>query len=248
MGTLSTPETSAPNSPIPVYLRIEQDIRALIDSGALRAGDRIPTEDELCGRYGVARMTVRHGLSRLVAAGILVRRRGIGTFVASPKIERVGNRLLGFEEDARAHGVRPHTEVLRAEWTPVAGEEAGLLQMGSDEQAFRVDRLRHADGEPIALNTILLPPATGRAVQHLDFNRSLYALAAEVLGQPVAYADQRVEAVTADAGQSALLGTDEGAALLRIQRVTYLRDGRLLGLTRTHYRGDRYFIALRVER
>lgn len=239
---------AVPVLPIPAYIRIEHDIRMLIDSGTLRPGDRIPTEDDLCARYGVARMTVRHGLSRLVAAGILVRRRGIGTFVASPKIERVGNRLLGFEEDARAHGVRPSTEVLSAAWTPVDAKEAGLLQMNPDEKAFRVERLRRADGEPIALNTVLLPPATGRAVQDLDFNRSLYALAAEALGQPVAYADQRVEAVIADREQAALLGTHEGAALLRVQRVTYLRDGRLLGVTRTHYRGDRYFIALRVER
>lgn len=240
--------TASPVLPIPAYLRIEQDVRDLIDSGDLRAGDRIPTEDELCSRYGVARMTVRHGLSRLVAAGILVRHRGIGTFVASPKIERVGNRLLGFEEDARAHGVRPDTEVLSAAWTPVSAADARMLQMDPDGLAFTVERLRRADGEPIALNTILLPPATGRAVAHLDFNRSLYALAAEALGQPVAYADQRVEAVTADRGQASLLDTTEGAALLKIQRITYLRDGRLLGVTRTHYRGDRYFIALRVER
>lgn len=248
MHILPVRDASVPSPGIPVYLRIEQDIRALIDSGALKPGDRIPTEDELCDRYGVARMTVRHGLSRLVAAGTLVRRRGIGTFVAAPKIERAGNRLLGFEEDARAHGLRPHTEVLSAAWTSVSADDAALLQLDPHEQVFRVERLRRADDEPIALNTVLFPPATGQVVQHFDFNRSLYALAAEVLGQPVAYADQRVEAVTADTAQAALLGTHAGAALLRVQRVTYLRDGRLLGLTRTHYRGDRYFIALRVER
>lgn len=234
--------------PIAAYLRIEQDIRILIDSGAVRAGDRIPTEDELCDRYGVAKMTVRQGLSRLVASGVLIRRRGIGTFVAAPKIERAGNRLLGFEEDARAHGVQPSTEVLAKNWVDAPPDEAETLGLSTDAQVLRVDRLRRTDGEPIALNTILLPPVIGRLLEHLDFGRSLYALAAEALGQSVAYADQRVEAVTADRNQAALLRVADGSALLRVQRVTYLSDGRLLGLTRSHYRGDRYFIALRIER
>lgn len=234
--------------PIAAYLRIEQDIRILIDSGAVRAGDRIPTEDELCDRYGVAKMTVRQGLSRLVASGVLIRRRGIGTFVAAPKIERAGNRLLGFEEDARAHGVQPSTEVLAKNWVDAPPDEAETLGLSTDAQVLRVDRLRRTDGEPIALNTILLPPVIGRLLEHLDFGRSLYALAAEALGQSVAYADQRVEAVTAGRNQAALLRVADGSALLRVQRVTYLSDGRLLGLTRSHYRGDRYFIALRIER
>lgn len=234
--------------PIAAYLRIEQDIRILIDSGAVRAGDRIPTEDELCDRYGVAKMTVRQGLSRLVASGVLIRRRGIGTFVAAPKIERAGNRLLGFEEDARAHGVQPSTEVMAKNWVDATPDEAETLGLSPNVQVLRIDRLRRTDGEPIALNTILLPPVIGRLLEHLDFGRSLYALAAEALGQPVAYADQRVEAVTADRNQAALLRVADGSALLRVQRVTYLSDGRLLGLTRSHYRGDRYFIALRIER
>lgn len=239
---------TASTLPIAAYLRIEQDIRMQIDSGAYRAGDQIPTEDELCDRYGVAKMTVRQGLSRLVAGGVLVRRRGIGTFVAAPKIERAGNRLLGFEEDARAHGVAPSTEVLAKNWVEATPDEAEPLGLSPDAQVFRIERLRRADGEPIALNTILLPPAIGRVLEHLHFGRSLYALAAEALGQTVAYADQRVEATTADLNQAALLGVAEGAALLRIQRITHLSDGRLLGLTRSHYRGDRYFIALRIER
>lgn len=234
--------------PIAAYLRIEQDIRILIDSGTVRAGDRIPTEDELCDRYGVAKMTVRQGLSRLVAGGVLIRRRGIGTFVAAPKIERAGNRLLGFEEDARAHGVQPSTEVMAKNWVDATPDEAETLGLSPNAQVLRIDRLRRTDGEPIALNTILLPPVIGRLLEHLDFGRSLYALAAEALGQPVAYADQRVEAVTANRNQAALLCVADGSALLRVQRVTYLSDGRLLGLTRSHYRGDRYFIALRIER
>lgn len=233
---------------IPAYVRIEQDIRGQIESGTLRIGDQIPTEQDLSARYRVARMTVRQGLSRLVADGLLERRRGVGTFVAVPKLEREGHRLLGFEEDARAHGITPTTEVLAQGWVTLMKEDARTLGASRDEKAFMVERLRKADGEPVALNTVLLPPPIGRILAGRDFARSFYALAAEVLGRPVAYAEQRVEAVNADPAQAELLGADGSVALLKIQRVTYLRDGQLLGLTRTLYRGDRYFVALRVER
>lgn len=233
---------------IPAYVRIEQDIRGQIESGTLRIGDRIPTEQELSAHYRVARMTVRQGLSRLVADALLERHRGVGTFVAVPKIERAGHRLLGFEEDAQAHGITPTTEVLTQRWVTLVKEDAKTLGMSQDEKAFMIERLRQADGEPVALNTVLLPPLIGHILAGQDFARSFYALAAEALGWPVAYAEQRVEAVNADPAQAELLGVDGGVALLKIQRVTYLRDGRLLGLTRTFYRGDRYFVALRVER
>ena len=233
---------------LPAYLRIEHDIRRQIDAGLLKVGDRIPTEEELSARYGVARMTVRQGLSRLVASGLLVRRQGVGTFVAAPKIERVGQRLLGFEEDTRAHGLQPSTEVLARGWVTPAPEDARVLELPAGGQVFQVERRRWADGVPIGLNTVVLPAEMGRRFEHRAFDGSFYALVEDVLGQPVAYADQRVEATNADGRQAEALGIAVGAALLKIERVTYLRDGQRLGLTRTYYRGDRYFVALRVER
>lgn len=129
---------------VPVYARIEQDIRGQIESGALRMGDQIPTEQELSARYGVARMTVRQGLSRLVAEGLLQRRRGIGTFVAIPKLEREGHRLLGFEEDARAHGITPATVVLAQRWTSLAKEDARMLGISRNEKGVPI-RQREQD-------------------------------------------------------------------------------------------------------
>lgn len=233
---------------VPAYLRIAEDLRRQIETGALKVGSRIPTEAELSARYRVARMTVRQGLSQLVASGLLVRRQRVGTFVATPKIERAGQRLLGFEEDARAHGLTPSTEVLERGWVRPGPHDARALQIPTDVQVYRVERRRRADGEPIALNTVILPADMGRLLEHAEFAGSLYRLVESVLGQPVAYADQWVEAVNADRRQAELLGIQRGAALLRVQRLTYLRDGRCLGLTRTHYRGDRYYVALRLER
>jgi GntR family transcriptional regulator len=232
----------------PIYARIESDLRRSIASGEWRLGSRIPTEDALRARYGVSRMTVRHAVDRLATAGLLVRRQGVGTFVAKTKLERVTSRLLGFHEDALAHGLDPATRVLRSEQLPAGDEDAALLDVAPGTILHHVVRLRTTAGEPIGLNTIVLLPEIARQLATLDFTGSFYAGVAATLGVEVASAEQTVEAVQGDVETCALLQVAPGAPLLRVTRVTYVADGRLIGLTRTLYRGDRYYLSLALRR
>ena len=232
----------------PIYARIEADLRRSIAEGAWSVGSRIPSEDALRQRYGVSRMTVRQALERMVVAGLLVKRQGIGTFVATDKIERVASRLLGFHEDAVAHGLRPATAVLRQGHERAGAEDASLLHLDPDAIVYRVFRLRTTDDEPIGLNTITLVPAFAHVLDDLDYGDSFYEGVARRLGTEVGEATQTVEAVHGDDGSAALLDVAPTAPLLRVTRVTYLADGRLLGLTRSLYRGDRYYLSLALRR
>jgi GntR family transcriptional regulator len=232
----------------PIYARIEADLRRAIAAGEWCVGSRIPSEDELRQRYGVSRMTVRHALDRLVATGLLVKRQGVGSFVAMRKIERVASRLLGFREDALAHGLRPVTRVLHSAFEPVGREDGELLRLAPDAEVLRVTRLRTADGETIGLNAITVVPGLARQLADLDFADSFYAGVERRLGTAVAEAAQTVEAVHGGDGTSGLLQVEATAPLLRVTRVTHLADGRLLGLTRSLYRGDRYFLSLALRR
>lgn len=193
-------------------------------------------------------MTVRHALGRLVAHGLLVRRRGIGTFVAKPKMERVTSHLLGFEEDMVAHGLTPQTKLLEQGWLAPDGKDAQMLELTSEERVLQVKRLRYTNNEPIGINTIQLVPSMGRQLENEDFTRSFYTLVNETLGSGVAFAKQRVEAVPAEREQAQLLNVEKGMCFLKVERLTYLQDNRLLGLTRSYYRGDCYFLSLTVER
>ncbi len=232
----------------PIYARIEEDLRHGIAGGAWRIGARLPSEDELRQQYGVSRMTVRQALARLAAAGLVTKRQGIGTFVNRTKIERVAGRLLGFREDALAHGLVPAVRVLRMGLERADEEDARLLDLHDDDEVLRVVRVRFADGEPIGLNTITVVPVFARALLDLDFCDSFYDGVGRRLGVEVGQAEQTVEAVHGDDGDARSLRVAATAALLRITRVTRLADGRLLGLTRSLYRGDRYFLSLTVHR
>lgn len=232
----------------PLYAHIEDDLKRQIGEGALRLGSRLPGEQDLAERYGVARMTVRQALSRLSAAGIIERRQGVGTFVASTKAERVTSRLLGFREDAVAHGLSPSTELLERGFRPLAAADAVLLGVEEGVLALRVTRLRFIDGESIGHNTVIILPPFAELLENIDWTASFYAGAAERIGHDVTEVEETVEAVGAEPDMARALVIDRGDPLLRVTRVTYLAGGKRLGLTRSLYRGDRYFLSLRLHR
>lgn len=234
--------------PRPIYVTIADDLRRQIITGELAVGDQIPTEAVLCEKHGVSRMTVRQALDSLVLSGHLRRRRGKGTFVNSAKTERSASRLLGFEEDTANRGLTPVTTVLEVTWQEADSEERQYLGLRPGTLVQKIDRLREVNGEPIGINHIVLLEPWSRALAGHDFSRSLYAILRESLVDEVKEAEQRIEAVPADAEQAALLRVEVGAPLLRIVRTTYLERHGLIGLTRTYYRGDRYFLSLKVIR
>lgn len=227
---------------------IADELRQQIISGQLSVGEQIETEASLCTRYGVSRMTVRQALASLAAGGYVVSRRGKGTFVASDKAERSASHLLGFAEDTRQRGLEPSTVVLSKGLRSADSEARHLLELPAEAQLLSVDRLRSVNGEPIGINHILLLERWSSAFAEQDFSGSFYQIVHKVLDDDVRIANQRVEAVAANEEQASLLGVFPGAPLLRIVRVTYLHKHGLVGLTRTFYRGDRYFLSLQVLR
>lgn len=232
----------------PQYARIEEDLRRQIGDGELGLGSRLPAEQELAQRYGVARMTVRQALARLSAAGIIERRHGVGTFVASTKTERVTSRLLGFREDAIAHGLEPSTTVLERGFGPLSATDAALLGVDQGVSALHVSRLRFTSGEPIGHNAVIIVPPYAEQLENIDWTASFYSGAAERVGYEVAEAEETIEALNAPRELASLLEISPGAALLRVTRITYLASGSKLGLTRSLYRGDRYFLSVHLHR
>ncbi|MFD0851436.1 GntR family transcriptional regulator, partial [Actinomadura adrarensis] len=98
--------TIDPHSPVPKYFQLRAILLDMIEASELPVDAPIPSERELCARYGLSRMTVRQGVDQLVAEGRLYRVPGKGTFVARPKIE-MPLRLVSFTEDMLARGMRP---------------------------------------------------------------------------------------------------------------------------------------------
>src|SRR6184192_3881776 len=137
-----------PNT-LPAYQRIQSVIRKRIDSGQLQPGDAVPSERDLARTHHVSLMTARHALAFLEREGLVERRRSIGTFVAPPKIHF--NKLMSYTEQMAARTLAAGAKVLSAKIVDNENEAAARLSLRPNSGIIKLERLRHASGEPFAL-------------------------------------------------------------------------------------------------
>ncbi|HSD75965.1 MAG TPA: GntR family transcriptional regulator [Solirubrobacteraceae bacterium] len=210
----------------------------------LGTGALLPSERALAERYGLARMTVRKELDRLVAEGAAYRVQGRGTFVAERRIVQA-DALTSFTEDIVARGMVPGGRVVVHELIEADDLLAAALEQPPGARVVHVERVRTADGEPVALEWAYLPAADFPGLERARLeDRSLLALLRERYGVAATLAEQRVSAVALDAGQAELLGTPAGAPAFLFRRVTRRPSGRVIEVARSLYRGDRYEIQM----
>jgi GntR family transcriptional regulator len=234
-----------PASPVPKYSQLREILLELIDRElAIDAG--VPSERDLAGRYGLSRMTVRQALDQLVSEGRLYRVPGKGTFVARPKIE-MPLRLASFTEDMRSRGLEPGAQDLARRTAPATATVATRLDLETGTPVHVVERLRTADGVPMALERSHLPAAVFPGLlDHPLAGRSLYTLLEEEYGVVLDSGDQIIEAGVAEAGEARLLGLSPGSAVLLLQRRSYAAGTAVEYVTST-YRADRYRLHAALE-
>lgn len=215
---------------------------------ALRPGDLLPSERVLAQRLGVARMTVRQELGRLVTDGLVVRRQGQGTFVAEPKLVQ-SDHIRSFSEDMRARGKEPGARLLA-----IGVEEAdplvvARLGLSPGAQVVHVVRVRTGDGEPIALERANLPADRFPGLAEEDLTKvSLYELIERRWNVRLHRAEQRISAVLPDPEDARLLETSPALPAFLIERVTRDVDDEVIEYGRSLYRADRYEVLMNVYR
>jgi GntR family transcriptional regulator len=227
-------------SPTPLYLQLADAIRKRIATGAIRTGDALPSERELSQSTGISRVTVRKGIDALFREGLLSRRHGSGTYIA-PRIEQPAALLAGFSADMASRGKVPGSRLVEHKVGAPTPEEALALALGVGASVRRLSRVRTADGEPLAIERATVPVAL--LPDYAPDQTSLYA-ALEARGHRPVRGLQRLQASLASAEEAGLLDVPVGAAILRIERRSFLANGTPVEFTRSAYRGDRYdFVA-----
>ena len=232
----------------PRYAQLYRHLAAALKSGVIEDNAQLPPERDLAELADVSRVTVRKAVAKLVEDGVLEQRRGAGTFVRPhpPRMEHSLSALLSFTEYMRQRGKTSTSQILRRGlFLPMPDEQMALGLAGADPVA-RVDRLRSADGMPMALEWSSLPQDILPDPERVE--TSLYDVL-RAQGNAPTRAVQRITAVNLAATEAKLMNLPEGAAALRIDRTAYLPTGRPIELTRGLYRSDIYdFVAeLRLE-
>src|ERR1700740_2721454 len=128
------------HSAIPAYQRIQSSIRKRIDAGHLRPGDSVSSERDLAKLHAVSLMTARHALATLEREGVVERRRGVGTFVAAPKIHF--NKLMSYTEQMASRSLTAGSKILFAKIIHDEQEIAARLALPSNSGIIKLQRLR----------------------------------------------------------------------------------------------------------
>jgi GntR family transcriptional regulator len=236
------------NNGMPAYKRIQAEIRSEIDSGALRSGNLVPSERELARLHDVSLMTARHALASLEREGIVERRRGVGTFVAAPKIHF--NKLMSYTEQMGSRGLTPASKVLMAKVVDDEEEATARLSLAPLTRVLKLERLRHAaGGEPFALETCYLPadPFANLQSGKLE-NDSLFSTLQRDYQVELSYSDEEVDATAADPRTAELLGLPKRAPILRIRQVIFSTKGAVTLYVLGLYRSDRHNLVIRRYR
>lgn len=236
---------------MPLYHQIESHLREVIRNGAWKAGEAIPPERLLMEQYGVSRITIRQSLANLVAAGLLYRKHGRGTFVAGlqdrPITESLAN-LTGHLEELQLRGLDPQVEVLALETRPMAVEVAEALGRSAGAAGWYLYRLVTVDQQPLMLSTVWLPLDLGIELNEEILKQHGMAPLLTQNGILPLRGRQRIGAACAGPEEARLLGIRTGDAVLRVSRVILGAADRPLVWFRTLYRSDRYEYEVELKR
>lgn len=233
----------------PLYQQLADALRREIAEGRYRVGDRIPSEEALCERFGVSRITVRAAIDLLADAGLLRRRQGKGTFVTAPPIEQELVQLNDFVEDMTAAGLLPTSRIIHLGEEPASVEVARVFDLAPGSTIVRLDRLRLGDGSPVAFDRTYLPLRFGRLLDRERLpDETIYHQLRTQYGIRVVSGSFVIEAGLASGEIANHLGTERNAPLLIVRRTSYTDPNQTVYYQERSYRADRVCYRLELTR
>lgn len=214
-------------------------IERLITDRALKPGSQLPTETDLASELNVSRTTIRNALKVLEQEGKIERTPGRGTIVRQPRLGQLLGKLMSFTEEMKLRGLTPSNRLIEITQTLPSAPIRTLLRLDG-EWVWQIQRVRCANGEPIALETCHI---AWSALSEQDAaslgNGSLYELLAQHGLAPV-HSEQSAQAALANSEEAALLNIEPGRPVLRFERLSFNANSEPIEFVTSTYRGDKY--------
>ncbi|ANT62684.1 hypothetical protein AYJ57_20125 [Salipiger sp. CCB-MM3] len=224
-----------PDSPVPAYLQVEDDLRRSIQGAMAPEGTRLPREIELAEAYGVSRVTLRNALRRLEEAGFIERVHGRGTIVkAQPAPLEIDLTLMQpIWQQIQAQGERSVISFLSRESCALPASVAMALGQPEGEQGFRLVRLVSADIRPLVINTSWLPAALMPGFDpHALLNKSVWSTLSEAFKLTPSRSRNRVGMIQLSSDQAVLLQRPLGSQGIEMESITFDQQERPIELSR----------------
>lgn len=242
--------TISRDNPTPLYRQLKALLKDKMADGLLEPNTRLPSERELCEKYGVSRTTVRQALQEMEHEGLVESVPGRGTFVIEPLLSlntRVS--LRGFTSDMKRKGLQAANILLDARLVEQPeGELRASMKLEPGDEVVRLERLRLVNDSPLALHLVYLNHRLCPGI--LEYNlaqESLFRLLREQYSLTLARAHEDAYATLASAREIDLLDLTPPAAVMRTERVTYLDTLEVIEVAYATYCGDWYRLHVYVE-
>jgi len=228
--------------PIPLYHQLENLIAARISAGEFSAATPMPTEEQLGQSYGVSRITVRKALDSLLQQGLIIRRRGVGSFVADRPRGVHSVQLSGSLDEFLTVARRLAPRVLNMANVKSSDEVAGIFGIVPGAKVTRLELVSSGEEGPLAHCEFFFPPHIGEQLSIDDVNSAapIVRLVERKVGVKVARARQVIEPDLAGAATARFLGIAADAPILRTQRIYYTAEGDAIEIAQLRYHPSRY--------
>lgn len=233
-------------SPQPLHVQFENIVRSKIDNEEWASNAIIPSENELSKIYGISRMTVRGVLNRIVAAGLLRRVPGKGTFVTEGKIEGRPLSYMGIREQLEQMGYQTTTKLLGIDTISVPSRVAKLLELAKNASVYKLSRVRYVKGQPLSLHTSFLPKTMTPRLEEKDLlGTQLCDILEHEYKHPILRQVEILESVPPSAEEAEILMLPQSFPLLQLENIFYTGNNTPVEYSRVVFRGDK--IKLRME-
>lgn len=236
-------------SPVPLYSQLKELLRTKILDGTYPSHSKMPSESELGDIYKVSRITVRQALSDLQKEGLIFKIHGKGTFVSKPKAFQNVSRLQGLAEAMSQMGYEVINQLRSFKFVAANSQIANRLNIAEGTQVAEIKRVRLINREPVSLEITYVSQNLGEQLEKADLvTRDIFLILENDCGIALGHADLAIDAVLAEAELTQALKVEEGAPIMRIERLTHAADGTPIDFEHLYYRGDAFQYHLRIDR
>jgi GntR family transcriptional regulator len=224
----------------PLYAQLKEKIILDLESGAIKPGDRLPSQREFCLQFNMSHMTVRRAINELLAEGVIYAIPGKGLYAAERK-HPAETSMVGFSGEMTERGYTVTSRILEKSLVLASTVIARALDIPVGSELAFLHRLRLVNQDPISLQySFLVHRLCPGILDHIDENSSLYVVLKNIYKINLINNSTTVEATLAQKSQADMLGLSTPAALLVIEQINNTDENQAIEYSRLAYRGDRY--------
>jgi len=230
------------DDPLPLYFQLQRSLKLQIEDGTYAPGAALPTEAQLCKAYGVSRITVGKALDGLVAAGAIVRRRGVGTFVSADPLPAKSVGLVGSLDEMLARAKNLTRSLMGVTDVVPPDDVAAALELEAGVKVKRLEALFHSGDEPYSYSHSYVRRDLGeriladRSIAGLPTARAVEAVSGKSIGR----AEQTVDPIIASQRIADHLSLKRGAPILRVCRTYFVETDETVLVVNAWYHPQRY--------